>query len=136
MIKTLVANGIQASASGGWIANETHQDHESTDTLIDQLASKTVAGDLTGVVSTLFLGETELLQRLDMTDSKVKAVATLVDVIVAKVGSDKGFQLLLDRCRVLRNSSVQGEAKCGDGSPTKKAKTPKSKHHPHHNPKG
>ena len=95
LIKTLVANGIQASASGGWIANKTHQDHESTDTLIDQLASKTVAGDL------------ETLHAA-----------------------------LLDRCRVLRNSSVQEEAKCGAGSPTKKAKTPKSKHYPHHNPEG
>ena len=136
LIKTLVANGIQASASGGWIAKETHQDQESTDALIEQLARKTVAESLLDLVCTLFLGKTHLLLRFDVTDSKVKATATLVEDIVAQVGSDKGLQLLLDRCGVLMNSSVQEEAKSGAGSPTKKAKTPKSKHHPHHNPKG
>ena len=136
LIKTLVAHGIQASASGGWTANKTHQDHDFTDSLIDQLAIKTIAEDLTIVVSTLFLGEKELMQQLDMTDSKVKAVATLVDAIVAEVGSCKGCQLLLDRCRVLMNSSVQGVAKSGAGPPIKKAKKPKARHHPHNNPKG
>ena len=104
LIKTLVASGIQANASGGWSAQETHQGHDPTDALVEQLARKTVAEDLLDMVSVLFWyhGEADdLLRRLDMTDSKVKATATLVDDIVAQVGSDKGRQLVFDRWGVL-----------------------------------
>ena len=112
---------------------ETHQNQEAADALIEQLARKTVAEILLDMVCTLFLGKTD---RFDLTDGKVKATAALVEDIVALVGPGKGSQLLLDRFGVLMNSSVQEEAKSGAGSPTKKAKTPKPKHHPHHNPKG
>ena len=37
LIKTLVAHGIQASASGGWNANKTHHGHDLTESLIDML---------------------------------------------------------------------------------------------------
>ena len=85
------------------------------------------------MVGMLFLGKTD---QFDLTDSKVKATAALVDNIGALVGTDKGFQLFCDRFGVLMSSSIQEKAKSGAGVPTKKAKTPKPKHHPHHNPKG
>ena len=133
LIKTLAASGIQASASGGWIAQETHQDQEAADALIEQLARKTIAESLLDMVCTLFLGKTD---RFDLTDGKVKATAALVEDIVALVGFDIGLQLFSDRFKVLMSNSVQEKAKSGAGSPTKKAKTLKPKHHPHHNPKG
>ena len=133
LIKTLVASGIQADASGGWIAQKTHHGHDPTDALIEQLARKTAAfGIPLDMVSALFLyhGDAELLRRFDMTDSKVKVTAALVDDIVAQVGSDKGRQLVVDRWEALIT------AKSGAGLPTKKATTPKSKQRPQNNPKG
>ena len=132
LTKTLAASGIQANASGGWIAQETHHGHDPTDALIEQLARKTAAfGIPLDMVRALFLshGDAVSLRRFDMTDSKVKATAALVDHIVAQVGSDKGRQLI-DRWGALIT------AKSGVGLPTKKATTPKSKQRPQNNPKG
>ena len=90
LIKTFVASGIQASASGGWITQDSHQDQEAVDALVEQLARKTVAENLHEVVGWLFLGKNE---RFDMADSKVKAIAAIVEGIVAQVGIDPGLKL-------------------------------------------
>ena len=133
LIKTLVASGIQASASGGWVAQDSHQGQEAADALVEQLARKTVAENLHEAAGWLFLGRRD---KIDMTDSKAKAAAGIVEGIIALVGIDKGLNLYCERWASLMNSPICEKAKSGAGEPTKKAKTPKSKHHPHHNPKG
>ena len=62
--------------------------------------------------------------------------ATLVDTIVAEVGTSEGCQLFEDRVRVLKSCSAQEAATRNAGPPINKAKAPKARHHPHFNPKG
>ena len=135
LIKTLSAHGIQASASGGWTANTPHHGQNLTESLIDQLAARTIEQHLTKEVSKLF--RTPPSERhFDMSDSKIKAIATLVDAVVAEVGTSEGCQLFEDRVRVLKSCSAQEAATRNAGPPINKAKAPKARHHPHFNPKG
>ena len=137
MTKTLVASGIQASASGGWVAQDLHE--ESASEMISRLAQAAVAENLYVVVDEFFLGQTD---KVDMSDSKVRVAAEIVKKAVALVGIDKGRILFRERiCEIVAADFSKGpigdnKAKRGAGGPTKTAKTPKSKHRPHHNPKG
>ena len=132
LIKTLSAHGIQASASGGWTASTPHHGQNSTDSLIDQLAAKTIKQRLTKDVSMLFrVPPSERVPEWGRT-----AIATLVDAIVAEVGTVKGSLLLVDRVRALKDDSAQKAATRKAGPPINKAKAPKARHHPHFSPMG
>ena len=131
LIKTLVASGIQASASGGWVAQDLHQ--EAASALVARLAQKAVAENLHAAVSWLFLGQ---MDKIVMTDSKVRVAAEIVEGVIALVCIDKGLNFYCEQAANLKKGFICDKAKSGAGGPTKKAKTPKSEHHPHHNPKG
>ena len=104
-----------------------------TESLIDQLAR--LPQHLAKEVNMLFrIPPSE--RHFDMSDSKIKAIATLVDAIVAEVGTSEGCQLFEDRVRVLKSCSAQEAATRNAGPPINKAKAPKARHHPHFNPKG
>ena len=132
LIKTLVGSGFQASASGGWVAQDLHKD--SAPEMISRLARAAVVENLYVVVDALFLGQTD---KIDMSDSKVRVAAEIVKKAVAFVGIDKGRNLFWEHAVDFSKGFIcDNKAKRGAGGPTKKAKTPTSKRRPHHNPKG
>ena len=83
LIKTLVASGIQVSAGGGRVAQDLHK--ESASEMISRLVQAAVAENLYVVVDELFLGQTD---RIDMSDSKVRVAAEIVEEAIALVGID------------------------------------------------
>ena len=127
----MIASGIQASGSGGWVAQDLHE--ESASEMISRLAQAAVAENLYAVVDELFLGQTD---KIDMSDSKVRVAAEIVKKAVALVGIDKGRNLFWEHAVDFSKGPIcDNKAERGAGGPTKKAKTPTSKRRPHHNPK-
>ena len=134
LIKTLSEHGIQACASGGWTANTPQHGQGLTESLIDQLAARTIEQHLAKEVNLLF--RIPPSERHFDSDSRTIDIAPLVDAIVAEVGSARGCQLLLDRVCALKGFSVKDAATRVAWPPINKAKVPKAKHHSQFKPKG
>ena len=134
LIKTLSAHGIQACARGGWTAISPQHGQESTESLIDQLAARTIEKHCAKEVNKLF--RIPPSERHFPTDDVIKDIAPLVDAIVAKVGTNQGCQLLVDRVCALKGLSVKEVATRAAWPPIIKARESKANRHPHFKPKG